>query len=137
MIVVRLSGPPRGKGRGRAVSTPMGARVFTDDKTRKYESQLRYAAQQVMAGAAPLAGALMVIMTVRFPIPSTWSKKKRAMAMAGTIRPCVKPDWDNTGKLSDALNQICWLDDKQIVDGRVIKLYSGLPGLTVEIHEIT
>lgn len=39
--------------------------------------------------------------------------------------PCVKPDWDNIGKLvSDGLNNLAYNDDCQIVDARVIKRWS-------------
>lgn len=34
-----------------------------------------------------------------------------------------RADWDNLGKLvSDALNGIIWVDDRQVIDARVMKL---------------
>lgn len=131
MIQIELSGPPRGKGRGRAVSTPEGARVYSDPATVKYETQLRWAATQAMAGAPPLEGPIEVIMWVRFPVPESWSKKKRALALAGHLMPTVKPDADNSLKLTDTLNEICWRDDKQVCDARVMKRYSDRPGMTI------
>ena len=48
--------------------------------------------------------------------------------LSGNIRPAVKPDWDNLGKLvSDALNGIAYGDDKSVVEARVMKFYSELP----------
>lgn len=44
------------------------------------------------------------------------------------------PDWDNLGKLvGDALEQILWANDRQIVDGRVLKWTAnqGEPARTV------
>lgn len=39
--------------------------------------------------------------------------------------PCIKPDWDNIGKLiSDGLNELAYHDDCQIVDARVIKRWT-------------
>jgi len=46
------------------------------------------------------------------------------------------PDWDNCGKITDALNGTCWVDDGQIVDGRVIKLYATIPRLVIEVREV-
>jgi Holliday junction resolvase RusA-like endonuclease len=87
-----------------------------------------------MAGRAPLQGPVRVVMTMRFPVPASWSKKNQAAALAGQIRPTIKPDWDNGAKLCDAINMVVFLDDKQVVDGRVIKLYSERPGLTIEVE---
>ena len=65
-------------------------------------------------------------------VPASWSQKKRAEALAGVIRPAVKPDFDNVAKLyCDALNGIVWQDDKQIVDGRCIQCYGQQPGVLI------
>jgi Holliday junction resolvase RusA-like endonuclease len=136
-ITIELAGPPRGKGRGRAVSTKFGARVFTDNKTRLYEAQLRYVGEEVMAGRAPIAIALRVDVVARFPIAQSWSKRKRADALAGSLRPCTTPDADNILKILDGLNNIVWVDDKQIVDATVRKIYSDRPGLTITVRPIT
>jgi Holliday junction resolvase RusA-like endonuclease len=136
LLVIELSGTPRGKGRGRAVSTPNGARVFTDNKTRLYEAQLRHAGEITMAGRLPIAVALRVDVVARFPIAQSWSKRKRAEALAGTLRPCTTPDADNVLKILDGLNNIVWIDDKQIVDATVRKIYSERPGLTITVCPI-
>ncbi len=42
----------------------------------------------------------------------------------------VKPDFDNVAKLyCDALNGLIREDDKQIVDGRCMKVYGQQPGV--------
>jgi Holliday junction resolvase RusA-like endonuclease len=133
---IELAGPPRGKGRGRAVSTPLGARVYTDAKTRSYEAQLRFAAQQAMNGAPPTGLPVQLTMSVSFAVPASWSRKKRADALAGALRPTVKPDADNTLKLTDALNGIVFDDDKQVVSATVHKHYAAAPGLLIEVEEV-
>ena len=46
-------------------------------------------------------------------------------------------DWDNHAKaICDALNGICFTDDRQIVDGRV-RLHRGDPHVTIELEAIT
>jgi Holliday junction resolvase RusA-like endonuclease len=137
VILIELSGPPRGKGRGRAVAIPgRGARVYSDPATVKYETQLRYAATQAMAGRTPIEGPVRIVMEVRFPVPESWSKKKKIAALAGDVRPTVKPDADNSLKLCDALNQIVFKDDAQVVEAAVRKHYSALPGMRIEIRAI-
>lgn len=135
-IVIDLAGPPRGKGRGRAVSTQHGARVFTDDKTRKYEARLGFAGQYEMAGRVPIAEPVSVTVEARFPIAASWSKKKQRDALAGLIRPATTPDADNLLKSLDGLNGVVWRDDRQIVDAVVRKIYSDRPGLTITVETL-
>ena len=134
-IQIELAGPPIAKGRARAVAIPgLGVRMYPDAKTAKYEDQLRYAATQEMAGRPLIDGPVRLVVVARFAIPTTWSKKKHAEALAGLIRPCVKPDADNTLKIcGDGLNMVCWRDDKQVVETSVIKIYAENPGLTIGI----
>src|SRR5258708_3044060 len=112
---IELAGPARGKGRGRAVATPQGARVYTAAKTRSYEARLGFAAEQAMRGRVPTGLPVRLTMSVFFAVPQSWLKRKRAQALAGTLWPTVKPDADNSLKLCDALNGIVWVDDKQVV----------------------
>jgi Holliday junction resolvase RusA-like endonuclease len=129
-IVIEIAGEPRGKGRPRF--TRQG-HAFTPAATRSYESAIRYAGQEEMNGAPPLDGALAVVVTATFPVPASWSMRKRAAALSGSIPHTKTPDCDNLLKTIDALNQICWLDDKQITHATVIKQYGERPNLKIEI----
>ncbi len=134
---ITLAGPPRGKGRGRAFVGKNGhAGVYTDAKTRSYEAQLRFAAEQAMGYLMPTVLPVRLTMSVFFDVPQSWSKRKRADALAGVLWPTVKPDADNTLKLTDALNGIVWVDDKQVVLATVVKSYAERPGLVIEVDEI-
>ena len=133
MIEIVLSGPPRGKERVKRAQT---GHSYTPDRTVRFEDRLALAAQNAMQGRPPLDGPLGLEMVMRFPVPSSWPKKKREQALSGLLRPTVKPDWDNGGKLTDALNQIVWIDDKQIVRALVEKFYSDKPGTTVRVYPI-
>lgn len=91
----------------------------------------QWAARQ-QTGESLLTGVLGVLVLAVFPVPGSWSKRKRQEALAGLVRPGVKPDFDNVAKLyCDALNGIVWEDDKQIVDGRCIKIYGQQPGVLI------
>lgn len=131
-VTIEMAGMPRGKGAGRAFSTAKGIRVRTPEKTRHYEDQLGVAGAAAMADAPPVDDAVCVIVEVRFPIPPSWSDKKKRAALGGALRPAIKPDCDNLMKsVGDGLNQIVWRDDKQIVEATVRKVYSTHPGLTI------
>lgn len=111
-------------------------RAYKDALTQRYEDNLAVVSTQAMNGAAPLKGPLEVFILAVFPIPQSWSKKKQIQAIGGTIRPTVKPDWDNVGKLTDSMRGIVFVDDAQIVDGRVKKVYGDRPRLVVDITQI-
>lgn len=129
MITIELAGEPKGKGRPRFGN----GRTFTPAATRSYEAALRWAAQEAMRSMPPLDGPLVVNVTMFMPIPKSWSKSKAEQARSGLLRPTGKPDWDNGAKVTDALNEIVWRDDSQIVDGRVVKVYSDRPRLVVTV----
>ena len=134
-IIITLPGPPRGKGRPRFVRAT--GRTYTPAATASYEGQLKFAAQRVMGNRPPFDIALDVLFVAVFPVPSSWSKKKQAAALAGEIRPTTKPDADNIIKVSDALNEVVWKDDKSIVEATIQKFYGRRPRLTIEVMPIS
>lgn len=133
-ITIELAGGPRGKGRPR-FSTKTG-RAFTPEKTVRYESELKMAAQIVMDGAPLFEGPLIVEMWAYVPIPASKSKKWQASANADTILPTTKPDPDNIAKMMDALNLVVWKDDAQITDLIVHKRYSFKPKLQIFVQTV-
>jgi Holliday junction resolvase RusA-like endonuclease len=140
MITVILRGDPEGKGRPRSRmvfprSKPPFIHVYSDPKTAAYEKTLALAGKVAMRGRPPLMGPLAITVTAIMRVPASWPIKDRDAALAGTIRPQVKPDWDNIGKVTDALNGIVWNDDVQIVFAQVLKVYGEEPMLKVEIRE--
>jgi Holliday junction resolvase RusA-like endonuclease len=141
-IVIELDGVPQGKGRlrhrvVRSRANPMGyASGYTPSRTRRYEEQLAAQAARVMGNRSPMAGPVHVQVCAYIPVPKGWSKGKRAVALSGEIRPIVKPDWDNYAKVCDALNRVVWIDDKQVIVGRVEKFYSDRPRLRIVVTEL-
>ena len=132
MIVIDLPELPIAKGRPRFGK----GRVWTPKRTSAFEKSLGWQAKTAMKGKPPLQGPLMVSMDAHFPIPKSWSKRDRAAALIGTIRPKSRPDLDNCFKCLDALNNIVWLDDAQIVDAEIHKFYSVKPLLHIEVTEL-
>lgn len=134
MIEIYLAGAPVGKGRPRFVRAT--GRAFTPEKTVRFEDRLSLAAQAAMAGRALLDGPLSVEVEIRMPIPVSKSKKWKADAAAGLVRPVVKPDADNFAKMLDACNLIVWTDDSQIVDLHVTKQYHEAPAFVARVRQI-
>ena len=137
MITFEIPGPVRGKGRPRFARAGAFVRTYTDDKTESYEGVVKWTAKQAMGERDLLDGALEVCIQVTKQTPKSMSQKKRAAALAGRIRPTLKPDWDNIGKIvCDALNGVVYKDDSQIADGRVEKFYGERDGAIVIIQKI-
>ena len=134
MIEIVVLGIPVAKGRPR-FSKATG-HTYTPEKTRNFEAALKYAAEQVMGDRPPLDGPLRVQITVKLPIPASWAKKQQAAARSGALRPTKKPDFDNYTKTVDALNQVVWLDDGQVVEAAVSKFYSDKPGMWVRVQPL-
>ncbi len=135
MITIRVDGKPVAKGRPR-IGMSGGGRpmAFTPAHTRKYEAQLRLAAQYAMDGMDPLQGPVAVKITADIPVPKSYSKKKKAKCLSGEVHPTKRPDLDNYAKIAfDACNEIVFVDDNQITTFRCDKRYSTKPGLTIEI----
>lgn len=109
---------------------------YPDPNTAAYEKVLAYAARSVMKSKLPTAEACVLLAHSFREIPKSWSKRDQNDAMAGRLFPTSRPDWDNYGKITDALNGIVWNDDSQVIDGRVIKRYSATPGLRIEVREM-
>lgn len=141
-IVVDLPGEPIGKGRPRVrVVVPKRGDPFPhfypEPETERYEKAFAQLAKIQMRSKPPLEGPLVVTVTAARRVPESWSNKKRDASLAGVIRPTSKPDGDNYLKIAcDACNKIVWKDDAQIVDKRVVKIYSEKPSLRLEVKQL-
>ncbi len=139
IVQIVLAGVPRGQGRPRfrAVTTKAGRHfntAYKDADSQRYEDALRARGQDAMGDRPPLTGPLRLNLFCAFPVPPSWSKKKQREALAGIIRPTVRPDLDNCYKALDALNNIVFVDDSQIVEAIIRKVYSDRPRLEVTIE---
>ena len=133
-LAFTVPGIPQGKGRARVGKVGGYARMFTPAKTVAYEGMVAHAAALAMAGHALLEGACAVEMDIICPVPASWSKRKQAAALAGTIYPATKPDKDNVIKaVYDGMNGVVWRDDVQAVDGWQRKRYGAVPGVSVRV----
>ena len=126
-----IPGKPFGKQRPRM--TRVG-HTYTPKETTNYENLVKVLFSEKYPNHVPTDKSVVMVVEAEFPIPTSWSKKKKEKALHGYITP-HKPDWDNIGKIiSDALNGIAYLDDSQIYKAVVVKAYSESPKVKVFIE---
>ena len=130
-----IPGTPVGKGRPRFSRQGAFVRTFTPEKTASYENLVKVKAQEAMAGRQPMEGAVCVVIHLFVTPPASWSQKKQREAVSCRgIFPTSKPDVDNVIKgIFDAMNEIVWKDDKQVVDVVVSKRYCTTARAQVEV----
>ena len=129
MIRILVPGVPVGKGRPRMTRS---GHCYTPEKTRIYEDKIAFFGHQAMAGKRPLEGYLTIQVEAVFPVPESWSKKKKKMALDGKLFP-GRPDIDNILKAIDGLNGVVWKDDAQIILAVVSKRYGNVPHLAIDV----
>lgn len=121
---------PVGKGRPRF----SGNHAYTPARTREYEAMIR-TAWIVRNGSKAFTGRVTVACEFCFLPPLSWSKKRRADALAGA-EMVKKPDCDNLLKaILDALNGIAYQDDAQVQSVAATKRYTDRPAVRVWVTE--
>lgn len=128
-------GEPVAKGRPKFVRAT--GRTYTPKKTVEYENLVRLSF--ATAGGEKFLDDSILRMQIRayFRIPSSFSKKKQAACREGIVRPAKKPDADNIIKsICDALNDVAYKDDAQVVEVQLRKFYSDEPRVEVFLSEI-
>lgn len=126
-VMLTIPGKPVGKGRPRFGN----GFTYTPKKTVEYENLVRLA--WINSGAEMLHGAIAATICAHFPMPTSWSKKKKSQKNEYTH----KPDVDNICKIIlDPLNGLAYQDDSQVVSVSVCKLYTqNEPKVVVTLSE--
>lgn len=128
MYKFTVTGVPKGKARPRITSRGN----FTPQDTKDYQSLIGFRFIQEFGKIEPLQGPLYVCIFAHLPIPESYSKKRK-FELEGKFCT-VKPDADNIAKsVCDALNNIAYKDDNQIVELSVYKFYSSEPRVEILI----
>jgi len=112
---------------------------YVPAEQRNAAALLKLAAGQAMrdAGAAVLDEPLSLTLLAEFPVPASWSKKRRNLAILGQIRPAGRPDIDNLYKLAaDAMSGVVYRDDALIVECWLRKVYGVQPKLVCTVAPI-
>ncbi len=116
---------------------PPFASAYTAAETVEYEKLVALHAKRAMAGRPPTDRGVEMRIELHMKIPVSWSKKKQAAALAGDVLATKKPDSGNMQKaIEDAMNEIVYLDDSQIVTHTVWKKYSDQPRIVVAVRDL-
>jgi len=136
MISFTVYGKPIAQERARATTVNGYVRMYDPNKSKDYKTFIKLVASE-HAPKQLLEGPLSLEVKVYKPSLKSFSKKKKAAAEEGTLRPITKPDADNYIKaVKDALKMVIWKDDSQVVDMYVSKYYSEKPRIEVMIKEL-
>jgi crossover junction endodeoxyribonuclease RusA len=134
LIAFDVIGIAQPKGSSRAFM-PKGARfpIVTSDNPRLKEWQqlVAYTAQQHVAKAGQLGGAITLRVVFQLPRPASLPKK--------VVTHTKRPDLDKLVRaVKDALTRVVWVDDGQVSQVLARKVYASIgfpPGVHVEVEE--
>lgn len=157
-VLIVLEGEPRGKGRPRFSSRGAYVQVYTDADTLAYEERIQCEVLTLIGGPALVAktrqikratfiqayrdfggeplfkSPVRIEMEIAHSIRPSWTKNKQDAARLGLIAPTIKVDFDNCAKIwCDAFNGCMWKDDTQVIDARIIKIFSDTPYVLVRV----
>ena len=138
MTKVRMTihGEPVPQGRPRVYRTKSGVRGVDPPKSRAYKQLIKAGASKIYT-IDPLTGPLRCDVTVYRPIQKSTSKCKHQQKANGDILPTIKGDVDNYFKaVTDTLTGLVWVDDAQIVEAHITKLYSDDPRVVIEVETL-
>jgi len=130
-VIFNVEGDPVGKQRPRFAR----GRTYTPKKTVDYEKHIADKAREAMGSSEPLETPVAVYIYANHAIPASYSKQRRANCLAGIERPKVN-DIDNVCKsVLDAMNNIVYLDDKQVVSLHATKRFDTIASVHICVRE--
>jgi len=136
MVTYRVEGPPQGKGRPRFSNRGGFVKTYTPKQTADYETMIKASAMLAMGASEPLKTPVAVFLHVTKAIPASYTKKRIEACLSGSERPAKKPDIDNILKCYlDAMNDVVYLDDKQVVTIHATQVYGTFPVVEVLVKE--
>ena len=135
VVTFTVDGDPVPKGRPRFARRGQFVQTYTDAKTIDYETQVAMRARHAIGSTKPLEGALSVFLYLRYTVPASYSKKRKEACLNGLEYP-KRIDIDNVYKsVTDAMNGIVYLDDSQIVEAHIKKVYAEESGANIMVQE--
>lgn len=120
-----VDGQPIGQGRPRFVSRGKFVRAYDPKKSRDYKNSIKAILSECYFDD-PIEKDIPVKVIIKavFPIPKSYTKKRKQGIIEGLERPTKKPDIDNIEKIIlDAMSGVVYYDDAQVCSTSVIKKY--------------
>jgi Holliday junction resolvase RusA-like endonuclease len=137
--IVQLSvpGEPQGKQRPKATRIGKRAIIYTPKQTVNYETYIKELFAIKYPDFVLVEAVLEIELIAWLMIPTSASRKRKAMMENHELRPGKRPDVDNLIKVvMDALEKLTYKNDAQIVSAKIDKYYSNTPGLDIRIYRI-
>jgi len=132
-----IEGEPIGKGRPRVTSRGSFAHAYTPIRTKNYEKLIQNTFLSNYTYEDILQGPIEANLTAYFSIPSSVPKKKKSILLNNYEKHTKKPDIDNVIKsVFDALNNLAFVDDSNIIKLTANKLYSDNPRVELHLKEV-
>jgi Holliday junction resolvase RusA-like endonuclease len=136
MLTFMVEGNPIGKGRPKFARRGSFVSTYTPTKTRDYENVIKEVAKKAMGSNEILETPVTVAIYITVPIPASYSKKRTEACLKDIERPIKKPDIDNIAKcFLDAMNDIVYKDDTQVLTLHVTKVYGTVGMVEVMVRE--
>lgn len=131
-----VEGKIKGKGRPRFSNYGKFVKAYTPQDTASYENLIKLQFR-ITCGKWYSELPLKMKITAIHGIVKSASKKDKLKMLSGKLKPTKKPDADNIVKIiCDALNNIAYKDDTQVVELDFKKLYGEAEKVIVEIEEL-
>ena len=112
------------------------ARGHCYDPSKNYKDMLVWQ-MRPYAPNEPLSGPLHVDITFLMPIPKTSSASVRRQMIANNLHAIKRPDIDNLAYIiTNAMKNLIYKDDSQIVDLHLHKRYAECPRTVVKVTEV-
>ena len=135
VVTFTVDGDPVPKGRPRFARRGQFVQTYTDSKTLEYETHVALKARHAIGASEPLKGALSVFLYLRYAVPESYTKKRKEACLLGLEFP-NRIDLDNVYKsITDAMNGIVYVDDSQIVEAHIKKVYAETSGANIMVQE--
>ena len=132
-----IEGEPVGKGRPRVTSKGSFAHAYTPSRTKNYEKLIQNTYLNKYTYEDTLQGPIKAELIAYFPIPESISKKKKELLLKNYEKHTKKPDIDNVIKsVFDALNNLAFVDDSNIIQVEAKKRYSDNPRVELHLKEV-
>ena len=127
-LFVCIPGAPFGKQSVRAGLRGKHVVTYMPKETVEYEAHCRREAALSMQGRSLFSGPVELKLQIFYPIPASWSRKRKEAARLGHVVPTKKPDSSNCLKaIEDGFTGAVWVDDCQVVDHHITKRFAEEP----------
>ena len=111
--------------------------VRTPDKTKDFETELLLKSKRFIKEQIKKGRPILIRLIFKRQLLKSMNKTKKKEALEYKRFPTQRPDLDNYIKTIDALQEIAWHDDSQVVCILSSKIYAETPSIQIDIVDIS